>query len=251
MTQILQGEKSNPHYLTVWEHIELLRGVAFKCVGFFLVCVAIVHTYRNEVLTFILHPLGTEASALQFLSPLDPLYFILKIDFMGALLLSIPFIALQIWLFVSPGVLVRKSLVVFFFILALLLGLLGMGYAYYVVVPIILSFMQSLVIPGTEVALTAQGYLDFILTTSLLLFSIFQLPILLLATHSLGIVKRETLTQKRRVIYLVILIATAVITPTADVITLSLVAVPAILAFELGVLFIRVREKITSKTSKV
>ena len=75
--------------LTVWEHVAELRRYVLLSVASVLVFGSLTHAYRNELVGLLLRPLG-EGMTLQFLSPLDPLLFILTLDLMGGVLLSLP-----------------------------------------------------------------------------------------------------------------------------------------------------------------
>ncbi len=225
---------SEDDLLSVWEHIAAFRKVLLYIIGFFLVCVSVVHYFRNELIGFLLHPLGKTISALQFLSPLDPLYFILKIDFIFGVILCLPITTILLWRYVSPAVTIVWWQIMLVFTASMLLSITAGGYSYMVVVPLILKFMNSIVIPGTVIAFTAQGYLNFILSTTIILVAIFQIPLFLMATISMNIIQPTMITKNRSSVYLAIIVACAIITPTTDILTLILVTAPCIITTELG-----------------
>lgn len=226
--------------LTVLDHIRSLRRTVFSIVLVVLVASSIVHYFKNSVLSFLLAPLGGEAPELQFLSPLDPLYFILKVDFILGFLLSLPIIIFLIWRFVSPANERRSAATPFIIIGASsVLGLIAATYAYKLLIPIILNYMSGLVVPGTALSFTANGYLDFFLSTTTLLILVFQIPLLIVGLTYTGLIVPDTISRNRPYIFLGIVILTAFITPTTDLISLALIAVPALIVVEFGTLMAR------------
>ena len=226
-------QRKNHNNLTIWEHVTVLRATIFRMIAVFLFSVSVVHYFHQQIIEFLLVPLDT--STLQFLSPLDPLYFILTIDFVVGLLISLPFLLLFIWFYISPAINI-KWWIPFFFILAInILTLSAFIYSYLLVVPLILHFMNSITIPGTNMSLTANGYLSFFITTTLILVLIFQIPIFIFIGIWIKILNRDYIKKKRPYIYISIVIVSAIITPTTDIITLLLVSIPGVVAVELGI----------------
>ncbi len=227
--------------LTILDHIRSLRRTVFSIVFVILLASSTVHYFKNVVLAFLLEPLGASAPELQFLSPLDPLYFILKVDFILGFLLSLPVIILLIWLFVAPATERRSRLTPIGIIAASsLLGLIAATYAYKLLIPIILNYMSGLVVPGTALSFTANGYLDFFLSTTALLILVFQLPLLIVGLTYAGVIVPDMIAKNRSYIYLGVVIITAIITPTTDIISLALIAVPALAVVEFGTMMARI-----------
>jgi sec-independent protein translocase protein TatC len=232
---MLQTPNNHSATLTIWEHIVALKRVVLLCLGTLLVAASLVHWQRESIIGFLLVPLGETSQPLQFLSPLDPLYFILKVDFTLGFLLALPFILGFIWRFVSPALNVRWWVPVIVVSVASVLSFWAALYAYFFVTPIILSFMSTIIIPGTTAAFTAAGYLDFLLSTTLILVFVFQIPLLLVGAIGAGLISHTQITNNRPYVYLGAVSLSAIVTPTTDVLTLGLVAGPAIAAVELGV----------------
>lgn len=219
-----------------WEHVADLRRLLYLFLFLLISGASIIHYYRDTVIPFLLEPLGTDAPPLQFLSPLEPLFFILKIDFVGGFLVSLPLITIAAYQFINPTPWRRALFPVMIVLTSSLLAFVGAAYAYFVVVPIVLGFMNSLILPGTIAAFTATGFMNFLLGTAFMLVLIFQIPVLTVLGAALGLFNPKTFSHYRRNVYLGIFVATAVVTPTTDVLTLFLVSMPAIVVTEVGVL---------------
>lgn len=222
--------------LPITEHIAHLRRTILWGVAVVVIAASLVLVYREPVIDFSLRPLGDTSEPLQFLAPLDPLFFILKVDFTLGLLISMPIVLYLVGRFLFPTASPSRFVVVISLGTIVVLCGLGAAYSYLVVVPIILNFMTSITVAGTVTNLTAHGYLNFLLSTTTLLSLVFQTPLIIALLSYLHIINPYTLRKKRAHAYVGILIATAVISPTTDVISLGLVALPTIVVFEVGVM---------------
>lgn len=219
-----------------WEHVADLQRLLYFLFFFLLISASTIHYFRADIVPFLLAPLGADFPALQFLGPLEPLFFLLKIDFVGGAILTLPVLLIGIYQFIQPTPWKHFLLPLTVIAISSVLALGGAAYAYFVIVPIVLGFMESLIVSGTVAAFTATGYINFLLGTSFMLVLIFQIPIVTVLGSVVGIINPYGFSQYRRNAYLGIIILTAFITPTTDVITLFLVSLPAILVTEIGVM---------------
>lgn len=236
-----QARKSHNHQEaneeTFFDHVRTLRTLVFRCVGLILLASGVVHYYNQPIIEFLLKPLGENANDLQFLSPLDPLFFILKLDFTLGILMVLPIIGYLIWAFIAPATEVNRTMLPVFTIgLSTLMSIAAAVYVYLLIVPTILLYMSSISVPGTALAFTASGYFGFLLGTTAILVLIFQIPLVIIALSSLDILDPTLITQNRAYIYTGLVITTAIVTPTTDVITLGFLTVPAIIVLEAGTL---------------
>ena len=221
--------------LTLWEHVAQLRRVVLWSVVAVFVCGSVVHYFRNDVIAFIIRPL--HGAPLQYLSPLDPLVFILTIDFVGGLVLALPFIVWQWYRFVAPALPTFRKMTVFFRLLfPLLLAGAAACYAYYVAIPLTLNVLTSFTVPGVTVSFTAENYLSFFITALLMLMIVFEMPVVMVILARLGLLHASTLAKKRKYVYVGLLIAVAAITPTTDIVSLMLILLPTYAVFEVGLI---------------
>lgn len=217
------------------EHLGELRGLLFWYAAFFIGAAGTVHYFREPIAKLLFIPLEGSSTTLQFLSPLDPLIFTLKIDFSLGFIVTLPVLLIIIWRFLGPATDVSWTKALVVLTTALLLALSGVAYAYLAVAPLVLSFMQSLTFEGTTTAFTAMGYINFLFTTAFLLVIIFQIPIFICALAALGILDPHSLAKKRSYVHVSLLAICAVITPTTDILSLFLVALPSMFFTEVGI----------------
>lgn len=228
---------SQVHLKTGKEHITDLKFLSYKIGGFVFWGIFVAHLFNKDISAFLLHPINSDTSALQFLSPIDPFLFILKIDFIFGIFFVLPFIMLLIWRYVHPATNYWGKIQQFLSIWVLTLISWGAAfYTYKILIPIVLDFMAGIAPDNTSIALDSRSYLNFVLLTSVLMIFIFYLPFIIRLLTIIGIIQPEQLKEKRFHIYCVLLIAIAIITPTTDMISFILVSLPAIVSTEIGLL---------------
>lgn len=231
---------------TFWDHLAELRTLLLRSVFAVVIGALVAHIYHETLIALLLQPVrGTE---LIFLSPLDPLLFILKVDLAAGGILALPVISWIVFSFLKPAVERRHWLrFCLLFGLAAVLLLIGLTYAYLITVPLSLAFLTSISIAGIGNMITASSYLSFLLLQLLLMAVVFQTPLFVLAGVSMGAFSVATLASHRRLIYLAGLIVLAVLTPTTDLVSLGMVTIPAALVFEgslvAGCLWVRIRQR--------
>lgn len=227
---------------SVSEHLYDLRKKILFILFFFILGSVISHIYHLEIIEFLLKP--SNGQHLTFLSPLDPLFFIFKIDFIGGFILSFPIILWAILTYINPALPEKINKILWiFYITSILLLLMGLIYAFFVTIPLSLKFLFSITIPGIENGFSAQKYLDFFITQALIIMGVFQIPIIIIGGIYLNFFKTKLLAQKRKYIYLGLIISLAIITPTTDIFSLLIVLIPCIFIFEISLISGRVIEK--------
>ena len=235
MWQKNKARLSRSDELTVWEHVAELRRMVIWSVVSVLIGGSVAHYFRNEITSFVLRPL--KGLPLQFLSPLDPLVFILTLDFAGGILLALPIIVWLLYRFAAPALPRMRMGVVFFVVIAPLVLAGGAAlYAYYVAIPITLSVLTSITVPGIQVAFTAANYLSFFMTVLVMLILVFEMPVIMVILARIGLLNPRVVAQKRRYVYVGLLVGVAIITPTTDLVSLALILLPTYAVFELGLI---------------
>jgi sec-independent protein translocase protein TatC len=165
--------------------------------------------------------------------------FMLQINscLLMALALGFPYLLFEIWLFVKPALteVERKSASGFVFYATILFAL-GALFGYYIVVPLSVNFLANVSL-STEITnqIKIDSYLSTIATLTLGCGVVFLLPILIFILSKLGFMTPQFMRASRRYAVVIILIIAAIITPTADVITLLTVSAPMFILYELSI----------------
>ncbi|NQD70027.1 twin-arginine translocase subunit TatC [Sphingobacterium shayense] len=166
--------------------------------------------------------------------------FMLQINscLLMALALGFPYLLFEVWLFIKPALTdVERRSARGFVLYATLLFILGALFGYYVVVPLSVNFLANVSL-SEEITnqITIDSYLSTIATLTLGCGIVFLLPILVFILSKLGLMTPEFMRASRRYATVVILIIAAIITPTADLITLLTVSAPMFLLYELSIM---------------
>lgn len=177
-------------------------------------------------------PQGTQMIATDVTTP----FFVpVKVALMAAFLLAMPYILLQIWKFVAPGLYEHEKRFLFPMIFSsVLLFLAGMAFAYFVVFPAVFGFVIGSAPEGVAVMTDIEKYLSFVLGMFMAFGVSFQVPIVVVVLVRMGVVNVEKLREARPYVIVGAFVAGAVLTPP-DVISQFLLAVPMWMLYEAGI----------------
>lgn len=178
-----------------------------------------------------------------FISPSELMLSYIRIAIFCGLVISAPIILSQIWLFVSPGLEIKQKKHI---VVSLLLGggffVLGTIFAYVVVLPVVFKFFAGFQMPEIKATISFGNYLNFIIRLLLAFGVVFELPIIMFLFTRLGLLKVEFFIKYRKYMVLIIFIVAALLTPP-DVVSQTLLAVPMLLLYEIGILLSRIGQK--------
>jgi sec-independent protein translocase protein TatC len=179
---------------------------------------------------------------LVFLSPAEGFWMNMKIALVAAFILSLPVIFQQLWSFISPGLHGKeKKYVIPFVLIATVLFLTGAAFCFYLVLPFALDFLLTYKTGDFMMPLLSVGmYVDFCLKFVLAFGAVFELPVLIVFFTRLGFVTPKTLAKHRKYAIVVAFIIAAILTPTPDAFNQTLMALPMIVLYEVGILASRI-----------
>lgn len=227
---------------SILEHLGELRNKLFIALFAVLIGSTVAHIFHEKIIAFLLRSVGDQQH-LVFLSPLEPFFFVFKIDFIVGIAIAFPVLVWCLFSYIVPALPKRAaSFLIFFYIFSTVLLVAGLAYALLVTIPLSLKFLLSISVPGIQNTITAQSYLDFFIGQALIIMAIFQVPILIIGGIQLGAFKTKVLSSKRRYIYLILTVGLAILTPTTDIFSLLIVLLPCILIFEISLIGGRIVE---------
>ena len=235
---------------SILEHFVDLKRRIFIALGAIIIGAVIANFFHEQIIAFLLRPLGDQH--LIFLSPLEPLFFVLEIDCIAGVIITFPVVVWCIFSYIIPVLPARaKKFLVSFYISSTALLILSLWYAFFVMIPLSLKFLTSITVAGITNSFSVENYLSFYITQAVIIMAIFQVPILIVGGIYLGAFKTETLSSKRRYIYLFLTIALAIITPTTDIFSLCVVLIPCLMIFEISLIGGKIVEMIKKKRGKM
>lgn len=253
--------------MTFWDHLDDLRRVLFRVVGVWLVLaigyfiampylfdrVILAPCYNDFIFYDFLRYIGQELNLTdefftkQFhvklinINLAAPFFIHISTAFWMSIVTAMPYLFFEVWLFINPALYskerkgVAKALtvgtVMFFF--GVLLG-------YFMVYPLTLRFLSNYQLSAVvENTLSLNSYIDNFMMLVLCMGLAFELPLVTWLLSLFGIVNKSLLREYRRHAVVIIIIAAAIITPTGDPFTLSVVAIPLYLLYEMSILMIK------------
>jgi sec-independent protein translocase protein TatC len=185
-------------------------------------------------------------SATISLSPLEPAVIFFMVCMVAGLVLSSPWVFYQIWAFVAAGLYRHERHYVKKFLpFSLGLFLAGVFLCFFLILPltlrVLLEFNAWL---GIEPSLRISEWMNFATFLPLVFGVCFQTPLVMFFLERLGIFTAEDYRKKRKYAILVIVIVAAILTPDPTIVSQSMLAIPMILLYELGILLVRPRAKV-------
>jgi len=241
----------NPELLS--HFIELRRRLMISAV-IITVLMVVVYLFVDHILAFLIKPLamamGEEGTQRLIYTTLTEAFLTsIKLSFLTALFMGMPFLLAQIWLFIAPGLYAQeKNAFLPFLIATPVLFVVGAACVYYVIMPLAWRFFLGFQTTGNETILPIQleariaDYLSLIVTLIFAFGICFQLPILLTLLGRAGLITAGQLVDKRKYAIIAAFVIGALLTPP-DILSQILLAVPLIMLYEVSIILIRIGDR--------
>jgi len=233
-----KGKKS-PDNMTFLEHLEDLRKRIFY--SFLAVVVGVIPAwfFSKDIYNILAQPVTRflpEGEKLVFTSLQAPFFLYMKVSFLAAIFAMAPFIFLQVWYFVAPGLYQKEKKYIFpfvFFTTVFFTG--GAVFAYFVVFPFACNFFLQM---GEEfqALITIDQYFSLALRVILGIALVFEMPTLVFFLAKMGVISAGFMIKQFKYAVLLVFVIAAVITPTPDMFTQSIIAVPMLALYGLSIL---------------
>jgi sec-independent protein translocase protein TatC len=225
--------------MTFLEHLEDLRKRLWY--SFVAIFIAVIPSwvFSKDIFEALSRPVTQylpEGMKMAFTSLTAPFMLYIKVAFLTALFVTSPFIFLQLWYFIAPGLYQKeKKYVVPFVTFTTIFFLAGAAFGYFVMFPWACRFFLKLGADFTPV-LTVDTYFSFSLKLLLGIALVFELPTLVYFLSKIGLITSRWMIRNFKYAVLAVFIIAAVITPTPDMVTQSILAVPMLALYGLGIL---------------
>jgi sec-independent protein translocase protein TatC len=222
--------------LTLTEHLEELRRRLAWCLGVLLGAVVLSCTQLDRLMDWLQRPAQPWLPRLAFFTPTEPVTAYVKVALLSGVLLAMPYLLWQAWAFVRAGLTAPERRYGAGFVWwGSLQFALGAAFAWGVMLPVSLRVLLQLGAGRFEPVISLGAYLTFVTTMIFWTGIIFELPVLLWALAKVGIVTPAWLRQQRPYALLVLVIVAALMTPTTDIVSLLLMAIPLAGLYELSI----------------
>jgi sec-independent protein translocase protein TatC len=215
--------------------IEALRRHLLRMLVAIAVTVGVSLLFTPTSLELLAKPVGG-LDQLQAIKITENLGVIMRMGLMLGLALALPYIIFEIWLFVAPGISPRSRWMGLLGIpFAVVLFFVGVAFAYFVMLPVALPFLQGLA--GIPSHPTADNYFSFLINIMFWIGIAFEFPLVIFILSSMGFVNPRLLINQWRLAVVVIAVLAAAVTPTVDPVNMSIVMAPLIVLYFVSILF--------------
>ena len=237
-----QKEQRELGSMSLLQHLEeLRRRIIFSLVAV-AVCTGVAWWWVRDIYALVAKPVTVVLLKnkidphLVYQNPTDPFNLYLKVGIMAGLFIASPYLLYQLWMFISPGLYRNeKRFILPFLFLSVGLFLSGGYFGYKVVFPVALDFLITTYGSDFKAMITIPEYTSLFLTIILGLSIIFELPIVLGFLAMMGVVNAKFLFAHIRGAVLLFFVIAAILTPTTDILNMTIYAAPMILLYLLSI----------------
>ena len=239
--------------LTFWDHLDVLRSCIIRMIMAAVVMGIAAFFMKDWLFDIVLAPkdssfctyrlLGVEPFSIQLVNTgLTEQFMIhMKVALMTGILVASPYIIYLLFRFISPALYENeRRYSIRITVTAYVMFLVGVVVNYLLIFPLTVRFLGTYQVSEEVVTmLTITSYIDTLLMMSLVFGILFEIPVISWLLAKAGMLKASWMTEYRRHAIVAILIVAAIITPTADVLTLIIVSLPIWLLYEVSILLVR------------
>ena len=233
-----KGRKS-PDEMTFLEHLEDLRKRLFYSAVALFVGFIPGWIFSKQLYAILARPVTQylpEGTKLAFTTLTSPFMLYMKVAFLASLFFMSPFVFLQLWYFIAPGLYRKeKKYAVPFVLMTSFFFSLGALFGYFIVFPWACRFFLALG-KDFQAVITVDQYFSFALKVLLGIALVFEMPTLIFFLAKMGLVTAKWMIRNFKYAVLAVFVLAAVITPTPDIVTQSIVAVPMLILYGLSIL---------------
>jgi sec-independent protein translocase protein TatC len=209
----------------------------------------VVYAFYGPILELLRSPLG---APLYYSSPAGSFAFIMKICFMGALIITIPIIIYNLIMFVRPAfeqALPRKR-VYLTTVASAFFAIAGAIFAFYCILPGTLHFFAGFQVSGLSALISADSYLNFVTNIIITFVIVFQIPLLIVFIDSIKPLPPKKLLGLEKWVILGSLIVALLAPFTYDLVTSLLIALPIIVLYNLSIIIVVMRHARASRKER-
>ncbi|MBM3120847.1 MAG: twin-arginine translocase subunit TatC [Chloroflexi bacterium] len=229
------------------DHLDALRGHLMRSLIALAIGTTIGFTFAQRILDWMAEPIGG-IEALQAIEVTESVGAFMKVSLLTGFVLAFPYILLELFAFINPGLKRRERVLLLTSIpAATLLFIGGVIFAYFVMLPVALPFLLNFL--GIQTVPRPSNYISF--TTNLLFWIgvAFTFPLVIFALASVGMVRARQLAQAWRFAVVGIAVMAAAITPTVDPVNMALLMLPMIALYGLSIVLAAFAERARRRRS--
>lgn len=233
----LDVEENSDVEMSFLDHLEELRQRLIKILIGLVPIIAVCFAFSSYIIDWVLiKPAKTVGLHLQNLKPFGQVFLYIEVSIILGIIVAIPYIFYHFWQFIYPALLKKErkivTRIVFF---SSLCFLLGVGFAYFIMLPMTLKFALGFGTPDIVNQIAIDEYMNLILSTMIFSGVVFELPMISLFLTKLGLLTPEFLKKYRRHSIVALLILAALLSPGTDPVSQLILSVPLFILYEISI----------------
>lgn len=234
---------SDPKVLSLGGHVQELRQRLFYVVASLVLFTGVGFIIRDQLIDIILSPAGTQDFI--YTSPVGGFDFIFRVSLYFGLVISIPVLIYNLFQYLAPLLPARSDRFVLKATLAsYVLAIAGIAFGYFASLPAALNFLlNQFNTDQIQALLSIQEYMSFVLIYLVGFALLFQIPLLMFFLNKIKRLKPAQLLSTQRFVIVGAVILAAILTPTADIVNMMIMAIPIVFMYEVGVVLVLVHNR--------
>jgi sec-independent protein translocase protein TatC len=224
------------------EHLDVLRKHLLRSLIVVGITTILSFIFVSHILDFLAKPLEGGVKSLQAIDVTENIGTVMRVSLLSGFAVALPYVVLEIWLFIAPGLKLRsRSRGLLVIPAATLLFILGMAFAFYVMLPVALPFLFNFM--GLSTVPRPSSYYNFVTGVLFWIGLSFEFPLVIYILAELGLVKARVLAEQWRIAIVLIAIIAAAVTPTVDPVNMALVMGPMIVLYMFSILLAYIAQR--------
>lgn len=217
--------------MSVVGHLTELRKRLIISILAIVVGFCIAYYYVDDLLNIIIAPAGK----LYYMRPTEAFFTYMKVSLVAGILVASPIWLYEVWAFIIPALTKREKKVTNWLLpFAIILFFIGVLFSYFLVLPAAVRFFIGFATPELQPLFSIGQYVDFVIAFILPFGIIFELPIVMIILAKLNLITSDFLKKKRKIFLFLAFVIGAIISPTPDMFSQTMIALPMILLYEIS-----------------
>lgn len=231
-----QSNTTNDGSMSIIAHLTELRKRLIRS----LIAIGIGSCIAYYFIEDIMHLLTGPAGKLYYMQPAEAFFTYIKVAIFVGFLIALPVVLYQIWRFVLPALIgMERYLLSVIVPVSLILFLAGIAFSFFLVLPAAVKFLVGFSTQELQPMFSIKQYFDFVIAFLLPFGFIFELPLAIILLAKVGIVSSKFLAKQQRIVIFLTFVIGAVISPTPDIFSQCMIAIPMILLYEISYIIVR------------
>jgi sec-independent protein translocase protein TatC len=248
-------------WMGISEHLMALRGHLFRSMIALAIGTAICFSFSESLMELLAYPVGDPQAAaeivnaggligwveklsaqgadglarLQVIEPTEAVGVFMRVSLLGGVILALPWIVLELYLFIAPGLMPHSRIVLLFGIpLVSIFFLVGVVFCFFVMLPAAIPFLYTFL--GFKAAWRPSAYFELITSLMFWVGITFEMPLIAYLLAAARLITARQLASVWRFVVVIIAVVAAMITPTVDPVNMALVMAPMFLLYLISIL---------------